>query len=61
MKELGMALSATFAIALFFAFIIYPDLEYTGGKSNTTCTGECYAEYVAQFGTPAEQERRKQA
>ena len=61
MKELGMALLATCAIGVFFAGVIYPDLEYTGGTSNSSCTGECYEEYVAQFGTPAEQERRKQA
>ena len=56
-----MALLATCAIGVFFAGVIYPDLEYTGGTSNSSCTGECYEEYVAQFGTPAEQEKRKQA
>ena len=55
MKELGMALLATCAIGVFFAGVIYPDLEYTGGTSNSSCTGECYEEYVAQFGTPAKQ------
>ena len=61
MKELGMALVATGSIMGFFGTVIYPDLEYTGGTSNRSCTGECYAEYVKQFGTPAEMERRKQA
>ena len=61
MRELGMALGACFAIGLFFAGVVYPDLEYTGGKSNSSCTGECYEEYVAQFGTVVEQEKRKQA
>ena len=61
MKELGMALVATGSIMGFFGVVIYPDLEYTGGVSNRSCTGECYAEYVRQFGTPAEMERRKQA
>ena len=60
MKELGMALVATGSIMGFFGTVIYPDLEYTGGTSNRSCTGECYAEYVRQFGTPAEMERRKQ-
>ena len=60
MKELGMALVATGSIMGFFGTVIYPDLEYTGGTSNRSCTGECYAEYVKQFGTPAEMERRKQ-
>ena len=59
MRELGMALLGTMAIALFFGFKIYPDLEYTGGSSNTSCTGECYVAYVEQFGTPAEIEQRK--
>lgn len=36
-------------------------MKYTGGTSNSSCTGECYEQYVAEFGTPAEQERRKQA
>ena len=61
MKELGMALLGTMAISLFFGFKIYPDLEYTGSSSVSTCTGECYMEYVALNGTPAEIEQRKQA
>jgi len=60
MKELGMALMGTFAIALFFGFKIYPDLEYTGGTSVSSCTGMCYAEYVEMYGTPAEIEQKKQ-
>ena len=60
MRELGMALLGTMVIALFFGFKIYPDLEYTGGSSNTSCTGECYEQYVAQYGTPAEIEAKKQ-
>jgi len=61
MKELGMALLATTSIGLFCAVVIYPDMKYTGGTSNSSCTGECYEQYVAQFGTPAEIEQRKQA
>ena len=61
MRELGMVLLGVGAIALFFAFMIYPDLEYTGGKSVSSCTGECYAEYVRIHGTPAEILKRKQA
>lgn len=61
MKELGMALMGTFAIALFFGFKIYPDLEYTGGQSVSSCTGQCYVDYVEQFGTVVEIEQRKQA
>ena len=59
MKELGMALLGTFAIALFFGFKIYPDLEYTGFSSVGNCTGECYEEYVAINGTVVEIEQRK--
>ena len=59
MRELGMAMGACFAIAIFFAGVVYPDLEYTGGKSNSSCTGECYEEYVAQLGTVVEQEKKK--
>ena len=61
MKELGMTLLGVFAIAIFFGFKIYPDLEYTGGTSVSSCTGECYVAYVEQFGTPAEIEQRKRA
>jgi cytochrome c553 len=61
MRELGMAMGACFIIGVFFAGVVYPDLEYTGGKSNSTCTGECYEEYVEMFGTSVEQEKRKQA
>ena len=56
-----MALMGTFAIALFFGFKIYPDLEYTGGTSVSSCTGQCYVDYVEQFGTAVEIEQRKQA
>ena len=61
MKELGMALLGASCILGFFAFVIYPDLEYTGGQSISSCTGECYVEYVKLHGTPAEIEQRKRA
>ncbi len=61
MKELGMALLGAFMIFGFFALVIYPDLEYTGGKSVSSCYGECYEEYVKLYGTPAEIEQRKRA
>ena len=59
MREFLMAMSAVVFIGLFFSLVIYPELEYTGGKGGHSCTGECYEEYVAMFGTPAEQEIRK--
>ena len=61
MRELGMALLGTLAISVFFGFKIYPDLEYTGGTSVSSCTGECYVEYVKTYGTVVEIEQRKQA
>ena len=56
-----MALLGTFAISMFFGFKIYPDLEYTGTGSVSSCTGDCYLNYVALNGTPAEIEQRKKA
>ena len=61
MKELGMTLLGVFAISVFFVAKVYPNLEYTGATSNTSCTGQCYVDYVTLNGTPAEIEQRKQA
>ena len=60
MKELGMALFGTMAIALFFGFKIYPDLEYSGYSNSGSCYGECYEQYVKLNGTVVEIEQRKQ-
>ena len=40
---------------------IYPDLEYKGYSSTHTCTGQCYADYVAEYGTTVEILQAKQA
>jgi cytochrome c553 len=61
MRELGMTLIGCMVIFTFFSLKIYPNLEYTGGKSNSSCTGECYDEYVRVHGTTVDIERRKQA
>ena len=61
MREFGMAMTGCMIIFAFFSLKIYPELEYTGGKSNSTCTGECYEQYVKDFGTSVEMEQRKQA
>jgi cytochrome c553 len=61
MSELIKALGGTLAIAVFFMIMIYPNMAYSGYGSNSSCTGECYEEYVALNGTPAEIEKRKQA
>ena len=37
----------------------YSNIEYKGYSSNTSCTGECYAEYVRVNGTTVEIEQRK--
>ena len=59
MKELGMTLIGCFVISIFFALKVYPNLEYTGYSSNSSCYGECYEEYVRVNGTVVEIEQRK--
>ena len=59
MRELGQALLCTLAIGVFFGFKIYPNLEYTGGTGGHSCTGQCYVDYVEQFGTASEIQKRK--
>ena len=54
MKELGMTLFGVGLIAMFFTVKIYPNLEYTGYSSNSSCYGECYEEYVRVNGTLSE-------
>jgi len=49
-----IAMTATIAVA-------YNSLEYRGQPSNTSCTGQCYIDYVALNGTPSDIERRKKA
>jgi len=49
-----LALTGTIVMA-------YNNLEYKNVPRVHACYGECYAEYVAINGTPAEIERRKQA
>ena len=61
MKELGMTLLGCLAISVFFVAKVYPNLEYSGARSNTSCTGQCYIDYVELNGTPSEIEQRKQA
>ena len=60
MKELGMALLGSFAIFGFFYIKIYPDLEYSGYSSNSSCYGECYEEYIKLNGTVVEILQAKQ-
>ena len=61
MRELGMTLLGCLAISMFFVAKVYPSLEYTGASSNSSCTGQCYVDYVALNGTAPEIEQRKRA
>lgn len=61
MSELLKALGGCVAITVFFVIMIYPNMAYSGYTSNSSCTGECYEEYVALNGTSVEIEQRKQA
>ena len=56
-----MTLFGVLIITTFFALKIYPDLEYSGYSSNSSCTGECYEEYVKLNGTVVEILQAKQA
>lgn len=59
MKELGMVLLGVTAMFVFLGLTVYPDMKYTGAKSNSACYGECYEEYVKINGTVVEIEQRK--
>ena len=54
MRELGYVLGGCFVFVLFFANVIYPQIEYKGYPSAHTCTGECYEQYVKENGTVLE-------
>ena len=54
-----MVLGGCVAFFCFFAFVIYPDLEYKNYPRISSCTGECYEEYVRIHGTTVEIEQRK--
>ena len=56
-----MVLFGCFIFAGFFSGVIYPNLEYKGYPRNSSCTGECYEEYVRVHGTVVEQLQRQQA
>ena len=61
MKELGMTMLGVLAIGIFFVAKVYPNLQYTGYSSNSSCTGQCYVDYVAINGTSVDILRAKQA
>ena len=59
MRELGLVLVGIAVFTVFFVGVIYPNVEYKGYASNSSCTGECYEQYVADNGTVAEQIQEK--
>ncbi len=56
-----MVIFGCFIFAGFFSGVIYPNLEYKGYPRNSSCTGECYEEYVRVHGTVVEQLQKQQA
>ena len=56
-----MVIFGCLIFAGFFSGFIYPNLEYKGYPRNSSCTGECYAEYVRVHGTVVEQLQAQQA
>tara|TARA_B100000902_G_C27129259_1_gene822734 strand:- start:316 stop:759 length:444 start_codon:yes stop_codon:yes gene_type:complete len=59
MKELGLTLVGCAVFIVFFAGVIYPELDVKGYPRNSACTGECYEEYVKVHGTVVEIEQAK--
>lgn len=59
MRELGYVLAGVTFFIAFFVGVIYPDIEYKGYASTSSCTGMCYAEYVEIHGTAFEIEQAK--
>ena len=56
-----MVLFGCAIFVVFFSAMIYPELEYKGYSSNSSCYGECYEEYVRVHGTVVEQLQAQQA
>ena len=56
----GYILTICFFMTATIAYT-YQNLQYRGVPRTTSCSGECFAEYVRINGTPAEIERKKQA
>ena len=57
MREFGLAVGAS---TLFFSIFLYATGNELTMKTNGNCSGECYQEYVTQFGDVVEHEKRKQ-
>ena len=55
MREFGLVLLGCVAFGLFFAGVIYPDMEVKGYSRIHSCYGECYDEYIKVNGTFTEE------
>lgn len=58
--NLGYPLLITAFMVVTIAYT-HSNLEYKGYPRTSSCTGECYEQHVAEFGTVVEQLRAKQA
>ena len=61
MRELGIVLVGCAVFMIFFVGVIYPNVEHKNIPSNSTCVGQCYANYVEENGTVVEILQAKQA
>ena len=60
MNDIG-GLVLSFCVAFCgLLYYTYDNLEYKGYPRNSSCTGQCYADYVAEHGTVVEQLLAKQ-
>ena len=60
MNDIG-GLVLSFCVAFCgLLYYTYDNLEYKGYQRNSSCTGQCYADYVAEHGTVVEQLLAKQ-
>ena len=61
MREFGLVVVGCAVFTLFFIGIIYPNVEYKNISSSSTCTGDCYRQYVVDNGTVVEQIQEEKA
>jgi len=59
MRDLGMVITGCIFFVIFFNAVIYPDVEIKGFSNISSCTDECYEEYVNINGTAPQIEKRK--
>ncbi len=61
MKDIGLAMLLFIVSMVGLMTFTYNNLEYKGYPSISSCTGECYQEYLKREGTIAEQIAKKKA